>query len=107
MHTWQSWSPSRVDARLTALTAMKKKPKLSPLNNGGCVHFVLSSSLSLHHSTKNRLPSPSAKVQTNASEEEGKECEGEEGAFDEKVVNALDIDRTNFQNFNFQNLTAS
>ena len=63
-----------------------------------------------HHSTKNGLSSPSPKVQTNASEKEEEEeeeegvGEGEEQTFNEKVVNALGIDRTNFQHFNFQNL---
>ena len=65
-----------------------------------------------HHFTTNRLPCPSPKIQTNASEkedeeEEGEVGEGEEERFDEKVVNAFDIDRTNFQHFNFQKIAIS
>ena len=53
--------------------------------------------------TTNRLPSPSPNIQTDALEKEEGEDEGvgqgEEERFDEKVVNALDIDQTNFQQF--------
>ena len=78
------------------------------------VGLVSSSQLlsGFHHFTTNRLSSPSPKTQTNASEKgdrekEGEVGEGEEERFDEKVVNSFDIDRTNFQHFNFQKIATS